>query len=148
LTEEEILEAYKNRWYVELFFKWLKQHVKVSHLFSHSPVGIWNQMYIALITCALAEIMRLIHQPSKNSWIFLSTVQQFLFSSIKALIKDFNRKLRKSKGRQKVPKTQSKTMRFGEDFAIVSPITKKHFIDKEKEKKRKEKEKKVKMKQQ
>jgi hypothetical protein len=148
LTEEEILEAYKNRWYVELFFKWLKQHVKVSHLFSHSPVGIWNQMYIALITCALAEIMRLIHQPSKNSWIFLSTVQQFLFSSINALIKDFNRKLKKSKGRQKVPKTKSKTMRFGEDFAIVSPITKKHFIDKEKEKKRKEKEKKVKMKQQ
>ncbi|MBO1914450.1 transposase, partial [Microvirga sp. 3-52] len=66
LTEEEILEAYKNRWYIELFFKWLKQHVKVSHLFSHSPVGIWNQMYIALITCALAEIMRLIYQPTKS----------------------------------------------------------------------------------
>jgi hypothetical protein len=132
LTEEEILEAYQNRWYIELFFKWLKQHVKVNHLFSHSPVGIWNQMYIALITCALAEIMRLIYQPNKSSWEFLRTVQQFLFESIKTLLKDFNRRLRKSKGRQKVPITKSKTIRFGEDFAIVSPITKKHFIDKEK----------------
>ncbi|WP_438315156.1 IS4 family transposase [Sporosarcina sp. FA9] len=147
LTEEEILDAYKNRWYVELFFKWLKQHVKVSHLFSHSPIGIWNQMYIALITCALAEIMRLIHQPTKNSWTFLSTVQQFLFSSIHALLKDFNRKLRKSKGRQKIPKTKPKPIQYGEDFAIVSPLTKQHFIDKEKEKKRKEKEKKMKMEQ-
>ncbi|WP_421103191.1 transposase, partial [Sporosarcina psychrophila] len=32
---------YKNRWYIELFFKWIKQHLKVSHLFSHSPAGIW-----------------------------------------------------------------------------------------------------------
>jgi len=148
LTEEEILDAYKNRWYVELFFKWLKQHVKISHLFSHSPIGIWNQMYIALITCALAEILRLIHQPTKNSWTFLSTVQQFLFSSINALLKDFNRKLRKSKGRQKVPITEPKAIRYGEDFAIVSPITRKHFTDKEKEKKRKEKEKKMKKEQQ
>lgn len=79
LSEEDILEAYKNRWYIELFFKWLKQHVKVSHLFSRSPVGIWNQMFIALITYALAEIMRIIHQPTKNLWTFLSTVQQYLF---------------------------------------------------------------------
>ena len=106
LTEEEILEAYKNRWYVELFFKWLKQHVKIDHLFSHSPVGIWNQMYIALITFALAEIMRLIHQPNKNSWTFLRTVRKLPFQSINALLKEFNRKLRKSKGRQKVPKTK------------------------------------------
>jgi len=105
-------------------------------------------MYIALITCALAEIMRLIHQPTKNSWTFLSTVQQFLFSSINALLKDFNRKSRKSKGRQKVPITEPIAIRYGEDFAIVSPKTRKHFTDKEKELKRKEKEKKMQMKQQ
>src|SRR5690606_38278085 len=71
LSEEEILETYKNRWYIELFFKWLKQHVKVRHLFSLSPAGIWNQMFISLITVALTEIMRLIHQPNKPVWTFL-----------------------------------------------------------------------------
>ena len=148
LTEEEILETYKNRWYIELFFKWLKQHVKLSHLFSHSPVGIWNQMFIALITYALAEIMRLIHQPTKNIWTFLSTVQQFLFSSINSAFKRLQSEVKKEQGTAKSTENRPKDIRFGEDFAIVSPITRKHFIDKEKEKKRKEKEKKMKMKQQ
>ncbi|WP_438319174.1 transposase [Sporosarcina sp. FA9] len=66
LTEEEIFDTYQNRWYLEFFFKWLKQHVKVSHLFSHSSAGIWNKMYIALITFAFAEIMRLIQHPNKK----------------------------------------------------------------------------------
>ncbi len=44
LTEKEILDMYKSRWYIELFFKWLKQNIKLDHLFSHSPKGIWNQL--------------------------------------------------------------------------------------------------------
>lgn len=137
LTEDEILETYKNRWYIELFFKWLKQHIKLNHLYSQSPVGIWNQMFIALITVALSEIMRLIHQPGKTIWTFLRTVKQFLFKSIRELKKEFNRLLRKSKGRQKVPKTRPKERNFGADNAIVDPISQKHFIEKEKKKNRK-----------
>lgn len=142
LTEDEILEAYKNRWYIELFFKWLKQHVKLDHLYSQTPVGIWNQMFIALITVALAEIMRLEHQPTKSAWTFLCTVQQFLFESMRRLLQDFNRPLKKSKGRQKVPIPKSKTRDFGEDFAIVSPINRQHFVEKEKKKKAMERKKK------
>ncbi|MBD7986409.1 transposase, partial [Sporosarcina sp. Sa2YVA2] len=130
MSEEEILETYKNRWYIELFFKWLKQHVRVNHLFSLSPVGIWNQMFIALITFALTEIMRLIHQPAKRIWTFMRTMQQYLFTPIKSLLQDFNRRLRKSKGRQKIPNAHPKEIRYGEDFAIVSPINREHFINK------------------
>ncbi|MCG7346590.1 IS4 family transposase [Sporosarcina sp. ACRSL] len=135
LSEEEILETYKNRWYIELFFKWLKQHVKVNHLFSKSPTGIWNQMFIALITYALTEIMRLIHQPNKSTWTFLRTIQHYIFDSMKKLLQDFNRRLRKSKGRRKIPDAAPKEIRYGEDFAIVSPISKEHFINKKKSKK-------------
>lgn len=71
LSGDEILGAYKNRWYIKLFFKWLKQHVKIDHLFSELPIGIWNQMFIALITVALTEIMRLTYQPKKTLWTFL-----------------------------------------------------------------------------
>lgn len=63
LSEEEILSTYKNRWYIVLFCKWIKQHLKVSYLFSQSPVDIWNQMFTTMIIYALVEIMRLIHQP-------------------------------------------------------------------------------------
>lgn len=137
LSEEEILETYKNRWYIELFFKWLKQHVKVNHLYSTSPTGIWNQMFITLITYALTEIMRLTHQPRKTIWTFMRTMQQYLFDPIQRLLKDFNRRLKKSKGRQKVPNPKPKELRYGEDFAIVSPISREHFINKGKTNKNK-----------
>lgn len=116
-------------------FKWLKQHVKLKYLFSHSPIGIWNQMFIALITVALAEIMRLTHQPKKTLWTFLCTVQEFLFDSIRRLLQDFSRSPRKRKGRQKIPIPNVKTLQYGEGFAIVSPITRDHFIEKEKKNK-------------
>ena len=32
LTAPEIANLYKNRWQIELFFKWLKQHLKISAL--------------------------------------------------------------------------------------------------------------------
>ena len=32
LTALEIANLYKNRWQIELFFKWLKQHLKISAL--------------------------------------------------------------------------------------------------------------------
>lgn len=139
LTEEEIMETYKNRWYIELFFKWLKQHVKLDHLFSHSPKGIWNQMFIALITVALVEIMRVVTAPNKTVWTFLSTMQEFLFDPISRLKEEFNRTLRKSKGRQKIPKPTDKQRDFGEDHAIVSPKTRQHFIDLQRKKKAQEK---------
>ncbi|WP_445683468.1 transposase [Sporosarcina sp. FSL K6-6792] len=130
LSEAEILETYKNRWYIELFFKWIKQHLKVSHLFSHSPAGIWNQLFITLITFALIEIMRLIHQPKKSVWAFLRVVRLYIFNPISQLLTTCKRRLKKSKGRQRLPDSKPIEIRFGEDFAIVSPITKEHFLRK------------------
>lgn len=134
LSEDEIMETYKNRWYIELFFKWLKQHVKIKHLFSQSPSGIWNQMFISLITVALTEISRLMHQPTKPLWAFLRMVQQFLFESMEKMTEDFKRPLRRSKGRQKIPIPKEISRNFGESYAIVSPINRQHFIEKEKRK--------------
>ncbi|WP_251639998.1 hypothetical protein, partial [Sporosarcina sp. NCCP-2716] len=65
------------------------------------------------------------------------TLQEYLFNTLSRLEKDFNRPLRKSNGRQKIPDKAKKSRDFGEDNAIVSPINRQHFIDLEKEKKRK-----------
>ncbi|AMQ07107.1 IS4 family transposase [Sporosarcina psychrophila] len=130
LSEAEILETYKNCLYIELFFKWIKQHLKVSHLFSHSPAGIWNQLFITLITFALIEIMRLIHQPKKSVWEFLRVFRLYMFNPISQLLTTCKRRLKKSKGRQRLPDSKPIEIRFGEDFAIVSPITKEHFLRK------------------
>lgn len=132
LSEEEILETYKNRWYIELFFKWIKQHLKVHHIFSQSPKGIWNQMYITLIVFSLSEVIRLIHQPKKSAWEFLRQMRVYLFRPINKLLVCFNRSLKKSKGRQKLPKCIPIPIDYGKNIAIVSPITKEHFTNKEK----------------
>lgn len=130
LTEQEILDTYKNRWYIELFFKWLKQHIKVSHLFSKSPVGIWNQLFISLITYGLLEIMRLLKEPNRTIWLFYKTIRQYLLKSWGEVQREFNRKRRPSRGRQKIPDRPKKEIKFGIESAIVSPISKEHFLKK------------------
>src|SRR5690606_2759839 len=130
LSEQEILDTYKNRWYIELFFKWLKQHIKIDHLFSKYPIGIWNQLFIALITFGLLVIMRLLREPNREIWQFLKTILQYLMDSWEEVQKEFNRKRKFSKGRQKIPDKRSKVMNFGFESAIVSPISKEHYTRK------------------
>ena len=50
LSAEEIADAYRHRWKIELFFKWIKQHLEVKHFFGTSDQAVENQLYIALIT--------------------------------------------------------------------------------------------------
>ena len=45
--------AYKLRWQIELFFKWLKCFARMDHLLSTSRRGITTQLYIAVIAVLL-----------------------------------------------------------------------------------------------
>ncbi|MGB6778861.1 MAG: IS4 family transposase [Planococcus citreus] len=130
LSEKEILDAYKNRWYIELFFKWIKQHLKVSHLYSESPKGIWNQMFLTLITFALSEILRLTQLPNVSAWAFLRAIRAYIYKTLDDFLAYMTRPLRKSKGRQKIPISRPVQIDFGEDHAIVRPISKHHYIHK------------------
>lgn len=130
LTEKELLDMYKSRWYIELFFKWLKQHIKLNHLFSHSPKGIWNQLFIALITVGLVEIMRVEKKSTLTAWEFYSLIQHYVLKPWKKVLEEVNRKKKPSRGRQKARDRPTKELDFGEDFAIISPITRDHFLKK------------------
>lgn len=59
LGAEEIGDIYKNRWQIELFFKWLKQHLKVKHFYGKSEQAVKNQLFIALITYCLLKLLEL-----------------------------------------------------------------------------------------
>jgi len=52
----EITELYKERWKVELFFKWIKQHLKVKTFWGQNPDDIKTQIYCAIITYCLATV--------------------------------------------------------------------------------------------
>ena len=59
LSAEEIALAYKYRWRVELFFKWIKQHLHVKEFYGTTENAVKIQLYCAIITyCLIAIIER------------------------------------------------------------------------------------------
>jgi hypothetical protein len=49
---------HKNRWSVELFFKWLKQHLKIKKFWGKSENAVHIQIYCVIITYCLVAIMQ------------------------------------------------------------------------------------------
>ena len=54
----DIALLYKYRWKVELFFKWIKQHLKVKSFWGNSQNAVKTQIYIAIITYTLVAIVK------------------------------------------------------------------------------------------
>ena len=59
LDAEEIGEIYRSRWKIELFFKWLKQHVKIKTFYGTSDKAVHNQILIALIAYCLLLLIKM-----------------------------------------------------------------------------------------
>ena len=53
MSAEEIADIYKGRWQIELFFKWIKQHLNIKSFYSTSENGVKIQIWCALITYLL-----------------------------------------------------------------------------------------------
>lgn len=54
---EEFALLYKYRWQVELFFKWIKQHLKVKSFWGESENAVRIQIHVAIITYCLVGII-------------------------------------------------------------------------------------------
>lgn len=66
LSADEISEMYKARWAIELFFKWIKQHLNIKKFFGQSEWAIHNQVYIALIVYCLNVLAQLETQSKRK----------------------------------------------------------------------------------
>ncbi len=58
LNPEEIAAIYKHRWKIELFFKWIKQHLKITAFWGRTENAVKTQVYIAVITYTLIAIIK------------------------------------------------------------------------------------------
>ena len=58
LTALEIANLYKNRWQIELFFKWLKQHLKIKKFRGTTENAVRIQICSAIITYCLVAIVQ------------------------------------------------------------------------------------------
>ena len=52
----EIAELYKRRWAIELFFRWIKQTLKIGHFFGTTENAVRIQIAVALITFLLIKL--------------------------------------------------------------------------------------------
>jgi hypothetical protein len=58
LPAEVIAQLYKCRWRVELFFKWIKQHLRIKHFFGTNDNAVKAQVWIAICVYVLVAIVR------------------------------------------------------------------------------------------
>src|SRR5665213_1062834 len=56
LTANEIAQLYKHRWKIELFFKWIKQHLKIKSFWGQSENAVKTQVWIAVSIYVLSLI--------------------------------------------------------------------------------------------
>jgi hypothetical protein len=56
LSAEQVAEAYKLRWDIEIFFGWWKRHLRVYHLIARTKYGLMVQILAGLITYLLLAI--------------------------------------------------------------------------------------------
>lgn len=132
LTDQQILEIYKNRWLIELFFKWIKGHLKLTKIWSTKPQGIWNQMFLALIAFGVSLIVKLQTNSKKTPWIFFRILQTYLYLPGKKIFKELFRETKKSKGRQKPPFPLEKEKPLFGEVALLKEKAKKKVKDKTK----------------
>jgi putative transposase len=58
LSAKTITEIYKERWQVELFFKWIKQNLKIKAFLGNSKNAIMTQLWVALCTGLLLAFIK------------------------------------------------------------------------------------------
>jgi len=68
LKAKDIALLYKERWQVELFFRWIKQHLKVTSFWGTTENAVRIQIYVAIIAYCLVAIVE--HDAKLNRTTF------------------------------------------------------------------------------
>lgn len=75
----EIAQHYKDRWQVELFFKWIKQHLSIKRFLGESENAVKIQILTALITYLLLVLYKRLRGWSDSLWTLLAELRATLF---------------------------------------------------------------------
>jgi len=79
LGARTIADIYKARWQVELFFKWIKQNLKIKAFLGTSKNAILTQIWVALCVTLLLAYLKLISKTGQSAQAVLRLLQLNLF---------------------------------------------------------------------
>ena len=78
LTAQQIADLYKNRWQIELFFKWLKQHVKIKKFWGTTENAVRIQISAAITTYCLVAVVQHDMQLKRSTYEVLQILSMSL----------------------------------------------------------------------
>ena len=89
LDATQIAALYKSRWQVELFFKWIKQHLRIKSFVGNNVNAVKTQIWIAVCTYVLVAIIkkRLQVEASLHSMLQVLSLTLFETTSLVDLLK-------------------------------------------------------------
>ena len=79
LAPEMIAELYKNRWKIELFFKWIKQHLRIKAFYGTSTNAVFTQIWIAISAYVLVAIIKKLLKVDHSLYTILQIISVSLF---------------------------------------------------------------------
>ena len=83
LTPKMIADLYRQRWQVELFFKWIKQHLRIKVFFGTSENAVKTQIWIAISTYLLIAIAKKrLHLAHHSLYEILQILSLSMFETI------------------------------------------------------------------
>ena len=77
-----IANLYRSRWHVELFFKWIKQHLRIKRFYGESENAVKTQIWIAVSAYVLVAIIKKKLNLEANLYTILQTLSVALFEKI------------------------------------------------------------------
>jgi len=78
-SARDILALYKKPWDIELFFKWLKQNLKIKKFLGRSENAAKIQIYVAIITYLLASLAHKVSGTKNSKRLFVAALKTGLF---------------------------------------------------------------------
>jgi transposase len=91
LTNQTTLPAlticglYKSRWQVELFFKWIKQHLRIKQFYGTSENAVKTQIWIAVSVYVLVAIIRKRLKLEASLYTLLQVISVTIFEKLPLL---------------------------------------------------------------
>ncbi len=77
-----ITELYRCRWQVELFFKWIKQHLRIKSFYGTSENAVKTQIWIAISIYVLVALMKKQYKIDLSLYTMLQVLSITLFEKM------------------------------------------------------------------
>lgn len=83
LSAKTISDLYRSRWQIELFFKWIKQHLRIKAFYGRSENAVKTQIWIAVSAYVLVAIIKKELKVELSLYTILQILSVSLFENIK-----------------------------------------------------------------